>query len=467
MARTKAVNAETDSMANEQKMEQVGYEDAVSEEVPEEESAELETENDGIKDDIPVVMEDEEELILPPDDDEDAEDMEAADMEAEDMETEETEAAETETEENGDSDGPEAPAAGALRKTSQMGLARNIPEGISDSDQRLISAGRRARRKIYKSKVVHTETGTKRYTRNNSKRRKEYLELAQSANSRKILTGTLTSAICTENNIVLAEIAYGDFFTIKIPAEFFCDLSVQTDSVLSILSQKNENATTTLMDIIHKRLGAPISFIVLQVDEKKGIAYASHVDAMVTTARENYTMRNGRSAKVNKGDFAEGTVMQINPIGIWVEVLGVETFIRNTELSWFRYTDVSTNYNVGDKITVAILDVEKHVIHANQRNLSTVKISASVRQTLPNPNELYYDKYQIGQSGSATVEFITDKDIFVVFANRITVRCNHPRDMEIPEINSVVMVKIVDKKDDGFLFTGQIRHIIRRPEIAE
>lgn len=365
---------------------------------------------------------------------------------------------------DGNSEGGEDAPADLPEGVSRQYLARNVPEGLTSSPEKLVKAGKRKRRQLYGGDTVMTENGAVRSNAANSQRRKEYLELAQSANARKILTGTLVTTSQTGTNRVLAEISYGEHFTVKIPAEFLCDLSMQPEQIFAIIKRRDETATNTLKDIIHKRLGAPVSFIVLQVDEREGIAIASHIDAMVEMARANYTMRGGNAPKVRKGDLAEGTVMQVNTLGIWVEVIGVETFIRNSELSWFRYQDVSTQYNVGDKVTVKILEVEKHTIHAEIRDLNTVKITASVKQATQNPNVKFFDKYEIGQSGAALVAHITDRDIFVIFGGRISVRCNHPKDMDIPPFGSTVMVKIVNKRDDEHLFTGEIRHIIKRPD---
>ncbi len=349
-------------------------------------------------------------------------------------------------------------------RVDRRGKTRHMLEGLSATDQRVIEAGKRKRKKLYNEGVIVTKNGPVPVTRANSPKHREYMTLVQSAENLTILQGKLLSERATDNGYVMAEVAYGEYFTVSIPVELLCDLSIQPSYVQEAI--KNRDTVNVFKDIVHKRTGATIDFVVKQVNEAEGTAIGSHVEAMVINARRAYQRaRINEYPQIMPRTIAEATVMQVNPIGIFVEVFGAETFIAQDELDWLRQRDVTEKYSVGDSVNVKVLSVQKGNIAAGTRTLNTVKISASVKQTRKNPNEEFFNKFNIGNCALSEVTQLTDRDVFVTYANRINVRCNLPKDMEIPPVGSEVMVKIVDKREDEFRFTGEIRYIIRKPEM--
>lgn len=367
---------------------------------------------------------------------------------------------EEELEPEPDGEEPESEETDRTGKGVQSYRSRILPESIGGTD-RVEQAGKRAKRRLYREETVFTEDGAVKTNRQNSKRHKEYVELAASAKEGTILTGELLSREETENGDIMGIVKYGENFFVKIPAEYMVDMSLQPP-------RSEMQMNNVYKDLINRRIGAQVSFIVMQVIEKSGIAYGSHIDAMVRKARMNYVRkRNDGFPNYREGMLLEAQVVQVNSIGIWVEAFGAETFISQEELDWVRRGDITELYSVGDKVVIRLLEVHPHVIEVPtyKRSINTVKIKASVKQAKRNPNEEYYDRYAIGTTGKGVVTQVTENGIFIIFADKLSVKCRLFDGIKQPTVGTEVLASITDKRDEGYKFWGRIHHIIKEADM--
>lgn len=334
-----------------------------------------------------------------------------------------------------------------------------LPEGIGGND-RIKVAGKRKKRSLYAQEEVHTKDGIRKVKKEDTEKYKEYVELAASDKNKTILSGRLTSRRETENGDVLAEIQYGEHYTVCIPAYLLCDMSLQPKTDKTLNNQ--------LKDLINRRMGTTIDFVVMHVDEAKCVAYASHIDAMARQARRAYQApRGGGDPEYKVGYLAEAQVMQTNTRGIWVEVAGSECFIEKNEISWTRIADPSEIFVVGQKVDVRIMDVQPHTIEiqGTNRKVNTVKIQASVKRVKMNPNEKEFDKIPIGSTAVSVVTQITEFGVFVIYNNKISVKCKLYDGPKQPKIGSEVLVTIERKYEDTHQFDGKINYILSEPTI--
>lgn len=344
------------------------------------------------------------------------------------------------------------------RKRKRSGL---MPEELG-YDENIVKAGQRKKRKIYNDGVVYTENGSVKINSANSKRREEYLNLVASQKSGNIQSGILIGARVTEHSFVLAEIAYGDYFTVCIPAHYLIDMSIQPKEIASRLSAEDERST--YLNLVNRRIGSEVSFIVLQVNEGASIAYASRLHAMAKKARAYFIKEQRDGIPFIQPEMkVEAKVVQVNSIGIWVETFGVETFIRQEELSWMIIADVKELYEIGQTVIIKILSREPHVIKAGEKTIKTVAISASIKQLEKNPNEVNFGRFEIGQNMLGKVTRVTDAGVFVILGNNKAVAlCHYPSVGAIPTLYSEVLVKISDLQKEGFKVYGKIQHIIKK-----
>lgn len=339
-----------------------------------------------------------------------------------------------------------------------------LPDEIEAQD-RVEKAGKRARRRIYKQEGIMTEDGLIKVKREDTTRNKEYLELSASAKNGSVLKGRLTARRETPSGMILAEVQYGENFTVNIPAEYMFDMSLQP-----IREAENHNAV--MKDLINRRMNSIVSFIVLNVKEKEGIAYGTHIHALARTAREFYVRpQRDQIPLMRKGMLAQAQIVQVNKIGVWVDVLGAECFIRQDEIDWLRRSDISELYHVGDTVTVRVLDIKPHTvkISGSGKELQTVTISASIKQTGENPNQKYYDQFEINATGQGEVTQVTDTGIFIIFSNKISVLCKLYDGPKQPAVGATVLAQITNKQcnpDAGeYHFSGIIKYTIKEKEI--
>ena len=62
-------------------------------------------------------------------------------------------------------------------------------------------------------------------------------------------------------------------------------------------------------------------------------------------------------AKLNVGDTVEGTVKNVTDFGAFVDLGGVDGLLHISEMSWGRVENPKKVFNVGDKVTVLIKDI--------------------------------------------------------------------------------------------------------------
>jgi hypothetical protein len=354
----------------------------------------------------------------------------------------------------------------APEQVSEDEKIRSVKErSLGNEPRGVVSAGKKAKRRLYNNGMVYTkEDGLVRQNITNSERRKEYLEIVASAKSGKILTGVCKNYRETENGQVLACVNFGKNFIVDIPAERFCDLSQQPPEVIYDLEHGTSEARNyRLKMIIQNRFDSEVTFIVRYADERTGLVFGDHLMAMSRECREYYTSRHGNSPTLRPGMNVEAQIVQTNRIGVWVECFGAEAFITADEIDWLRRADISEQYQKGQKVFIHIMEVHPHQITQDGKITNVIKLKASIKQMTDNPNELYFDKYQEGQHGIAEVTQITDKGVFVIFANKISVLCSLPGREENPDIGDRCDVSITLKEKDGFLFWGRISRVYKKP----
>lgn len=350
-----------------------------------------------------------------------------------------------------------------LEEEEQIKVVRDRASKSTDP-RGVVSAGKKAKRKLYNNGMVYTKAdGLVRQNITNSEKRKEYLELAASVKSGKILHGIVKNYRETENGDILACVNYGKHWVVDIPVERFCDLSQQPPEVVYDIEHGTaETKAYRLKMIIQNRFDSDISFRVRYVDERTGVTYGDHLSAMSSECREYYTARHGNSPTIRPGMNVEAQIVQTNRIGVWVECFGAEAFITTDEIDWLRRADISEQYQKGQTVYIHIMEVHPHQIVQNGRITNIIKLKASIKQMTDNPNEVYFDKYQEGQHGIAEVTQITDKGVFVIFADKISVLCTLPSRDDNPDIGDRCDVSITLKEKEGHLFWGRISRIYKK-----
>lgn len=183
----------------------------------------------------------------------------------------------------------------------------------------------------------------------------------------------------TENEIT------SNIYKIKIPVQMLT-FSIPDKYFL----EENYNALKTLVNM---RIKSIVEFVVYDVDPTEEVVLASSVTAKQLLQYDWYL---GKRAMIKPGVKAKGHIVYINSKGVVVNVMGAEVFIKNSELRW-GFVDnplhEKNNFYIGKSVPVRILSVATDSKEILGRKYPYVKIEASMKDAIENPNVTFFDKY--------------------------------------------------------------------------
>lgn len=276
------------------------------------------------------------------------------------------------------------------------------------------------------------------------KARNDLLDLMESQKTGRILTGTIQGVERQESNRShsLAVIYHGEF-KIIIPAE---------EAVEAPEDFRGRLPEDVLHDILTKRLGAEVDYIVKGIDPQSGIAAASRIDAMRARRKEYYlgTDRDG-NYRIYSDLCAEARVVSVIRAGIFVDLFGLEVYIPLRELSYQRWMDAAIYFQSGQRILVKVLSVDRS-------DRSNIRVTASVKQAGENPYEKALRKYSVGNRYVGTVSMVDTNSVFVALDGGIDCLCSYPKRGRPPR-GSRVTVRILGINNDSNRIWGAITHI--------
>ena len=238
-----------------------------------------------------------------------------------------------------------------------------------------------------------------------------------------------------------AVIYHGDY-KVAIPAEMA--VSPPEDS-------RGRDASDVMHQMLTRRLGAEVDYIVKAVDPKYHVAVGNRLEAMMAKRSLYYARNRDGNRRVRAGACAEARVVSVIRPGIFVDIFGVETFVPLAELSYQRMMDATTAFQPGQRVLVRILRIQ------GQRP-SEITVEASVKQAGENPYEKAVRKYSVGNRYVGTVSMVNTTGVFVALDGGIDCLCNYPRRGRPPR-GARATVKILGISQDTNRIWGVITHI--------
>lgn len=179
-----------------------------------------------------------------------------------------------------------------------------------------------------------------------------------------------------------------------------------------------------LVEIMQKRAFCPISqmdlkfienpddyvgetylFLITQFDEDGRNIVVSRRELL---NREQETSRKAFFDQTAVGAQLEGKVTKLMPYGAFVELFpGVEGMIHLSELSWSRVEKTDEVVNVGDVVSVKVIDIEK------SDKSERPKIALSIKQVTGDPWESVHEKFRDGDKVTGKVTRCVNFGAFV------------------------------------------------------
>lgn len=318
----------------------------------------------------------------------------------------------------------------------------------------LVGASKRKKKKLYNDvKVVGKNFDSEAKT-DGDLLADEFRTLTAAMNStpKTILTGTVIGveemeALKTAVAVVKLDNTAG-YYRILIPASRM----MMYDAARP---QDQENAVHTL----GYRIGQPIKFHVIRVDEANATAFCSRLDAMQMESGKTYKKQRGEAPLIVEGSICEGTITSVRKGGCYIEVGGAETYVPKMEMSWNFVTACTDEFKIGQKINVKIKKIQAvKYATADGTSYNLFNIEASAREARNNPVKYFYNHFNIGQQYQAVVTDmnVENKTVFVSLGPGKMDAAVFIPNFFTPARGDRVIVQITEKVDAEHRIYGRI-----------
>ena len=145
-------------------------------------------------------------------------------------------------------------------------------------------------------------------------------------------------------------------------------------------------------------------------------------------------------AKIKVGDVMEGTVKNVTDFGAFIDLGGADGLLHISEMSWGRVENPKKVFNVGDKVTVLIKDINGD------------KIALSLKFPEANPWLTAAEDFAVGNVVKGKVARMTDFGAFVELAPGVDAllhvsqisRAHVEKPSDVLAIGQEITAKIVD-----------------------
>jgi len=186
-------------------------------------------------------------------------------------------------------------------------------------------------------------------------------------------------------------------------------------------------------------VGSELEAKIIELDKNRNNVVLSRRAWLEQTQSE---VRQNFLTQLQKGQIRKGVVSSIVNFGSFVDLGGVDGLVHVSELSWKHIDHPSEVVQVGDEVTVEVLDVD----------MDRERVSLSLKATQEDPWQHFARTHQIGQIVPGKVTKLVPFGAFVRVEEGIEglVHISElaERHVEIPEqvvqVNDDAMVKIID-----------------------
>ncbi len=135
---------------------------------------------------------------------------------------------------------------------------------------------------------------------------------------------------------------------------------------------------------LHPYVGRTLESKIIELDKNRNNVVLSRRAYLEETQREQ---RDEFLANLKPGEIRQGVVSSVVNFGAFVDLGGMDGLVHVSELSWKHVDHPSSVVQVGDEVTVQVLDVD----------LSRERISLSLKATQQDPWQEFATGHQVGE----------------------------------------------------------------------
>ena len=150
-------------------------------------------------------------------------------------------------------------------------------------------------------------------------------------------------------------------------------------------------------------VGKTMEFQIVKINQEYKNVVVSH-KALIEAELE--AQKQEIISKLEKGQVLEGTVKNITPYGVFIDLGGVDGLIHITDLSWGRVNDPHEIVQLDQKLNVVILDFDEE----------KKRIALGLKQLTPHPWDALDPNLKVGDKVKGKVVVMADYGAFVEIA---------------------------------------------------
>ena len=150
-------------------------------------------------------------------------------------------------------------------------------------------------------------------------------------------------------------------------------------------------------------VGKTMEFQIVKINQEYKNVVVSH-KALIEAELE--AQKQEIISKLEKGQVLEGTVKNITPYGVFIDLGGVDGLIHITDLSWGRVSDPHEIVQLDQKLNVVILDFDEE----------KKRIALGLKQLTPHPWDALDPNLKVGDKVKGKVVVMSDYGAFVEIA---------------------------------------------------
>ena len=159
------------------------------------------------------------------------------------------------------------------------------------------------------------------------------------------------------------------------------------------LSTFRGKSTAEIMSQVYK-------FQIVKINHQRRSLVVSRKDAL---AKEKELNKKKLWEELKIGEVRQGQVKAITDFGAFVDLGGLDGLLHITDMSWSRISHPSEVVAIGDKIEVAILNLDKE----------TGRVSLGLKQRTPDPWENVQEKFPIASQVTGKIVNILNYGLFI------------------------------------------------------
>lgn len=177
---------------------------------------------------------------------------------------------------------------------------------------------------------------------------------------------------------------------------------------------------------------------VIEINRNRNRLILSERQALVETRESK---KDELLTSLREGDVRDGVVSSVCDFGVFVDIGGADGLVHLSEISWSRVKHPGEVLKVGDKVKVAILNID----HERKR------IALSIKRTQSEPWTRVAERYQLGQIVEGTITQLASFGAFARIEDGVEglihisemgdERIQHPR--EVLSEGKVVQARII------------------------